>query len=823
MRELRDGFGQLWWGLGAVVTSVAIATWAAWPIYGTPRLAVVAAAGLILGAGAILASVVFRWSWWTSALVAVGGYLLLVVPVAVPSALGDPGRILRGVLDGLAGIVLGWKQLLTVSLPAGDYQAVLVPFFVTITLGSLVAVALIAAGGKLAPFAALPMLAMTAFGAVFGSSTVGNAFTLGPIRIPAPAHVLLGTLALVVAVTWLLGRARLTRARALRIAQSRTNTVRQGSESSGVVARRYLLATGLVVVALVAGTAAAPVASVFGARDVLRDDVDPLLIVQQQASPLSAYRGWFAGDNFDRELFSVDAPDSVDRLRIASLDTFDGQTFRVGGGDENRFSRVPRTAGSDAAVQITIGEGYTGVWVPILAAEGAAPRFTGPRAEELADSYYGSNALDAAVVVPNGDATGLREGDGYRLDVAPAADLDQFERAGGGDSLLRAKQHPVLEAWVEEQEVPRTGAGVLDLVERLRDRGYLSHASRDDADAEGWIAALAARAEYEFAPVRSGHSTMRIEELFTSLVEQQRRAGDDAPPEMLVAAVGDDEQFATAAALIARHLGFESRVVVGVRLGDTGDNFAVPPCAEVCTGENLTAWAEARSSGGDWVVLDATPQFEVTPTLIREGEEPPRNPTLAEEPAAEVLEPPSAQSDDASGSSDDDIVDPPWTEAVLPVVITVLVSAAGVALVFLPFLVFPFAKTLRRRGRRAAAEPEVAMVGAWDELLDHYRDHGIEVPRGLTRIETADAVERPAAFALAELVDRAVFSEHPPASEARDETWRLVDAERRDIVRESGFRTRIRAILTPASLLHHVRPGGMSSTTTTRLRRKATR
>ena len=645
---------------------------------------------------------------------------------------------------------------------------------------------------------------------------------MGPLRIPAPGHVLLGVLAAAVAVAWLLGRSRLTRARAVWAAREATSTVRQHAESRGATARRYALSAGLLVVALGAGLAAAPVAAVFGSRDVLRDDIDPWLVIQQQPSPLAGYRASFAGDAFERELFTVEAPGEVDRVRIATLDAFDGQTFRVGHDEENRFTRVPRAASSDASVQITIGEGYSGVWVPIVSADGPAPAFRGSRAEMLADAFYSSPVLDAAVVVPDRTGVGLQPGDSFRLEASAPSDAGAFATASGGEARLEVTRHPVLDAWIEQQDLPRTGASVVELVERLRARGYLSHASHDDAAAAGWIGALSARADYTFIPVRSGHSTARIEELFTSLLDQERRAGEGAEPEMLVAAVGDDEQFAVAAALIARHQGFASRVVVGVRLGETGADFAVEPCQTVCTGAHLTAWAEARAGNGPWTVLDATPQFEVAPTLIHEGEELPEHPTLTEQPASDVLEPPSTQNDDAAGASSDDTDDERWIDALLPVIVTVLLAAATIGLVVLPFLVFPAAKWVRRRGRRRAPDPEVAMVGAWDELIDTCVDHGVAVPRGLTRTEIADALGSSGALLLAEVVDRAVFSEHPPAHEDRVETWRLLEEERREIVRAARPRTRIRAILTPASFLHHLRAKELLSRAAGRLRRKGT-
>ncbi len=795
---------QLWWGVGAVVLSAAIAALAAWPVYENGRVALVVGVGVLLGAGSVLLGWFLRLRWgWTAGIAALG-YLLAVVPVAIPSALGDTGRIVRGVIDGVLGIAIGWKQLLTVDLPASDYQAVFVPLLVVIGGGTLAATALIVHGGRWAPLAVVPLLAMPLFGAAFGSRETGADVVLGPVRIPAPLHVLLGVAALAVCLVWLVGRARITRIRALHAVRDQAATVRQGGESLAGVLRRQVLAAGLVIVALAAGVLAAPLAGGFGPREVLRQGVDPLLVLARQPSPLAAYRGWFAGDAYGAELFRVSGAGELDRLRIATLDDYDGETFRVSTGQEGtdaaRFTRVPRTAGEEASATITIGAGYSGVWVPLAEAGDVAPVFTGPNAEALADGYYADAALDAAVVVTDAVGGGLQEGDSYRIPATRSSSTSGFAATVGGDPKLDEDAHPALAAWVEQQDVGRSGADLIELVERLRARGYLSHALRAGDAASDWIAALQARADYEFTASRAGHSTSRIEELFTSLVEQQRRAGDDAPEPLLIAGIGDDEQFATAAALLARSLGFESRVVVGVRLGDTGFDTGVEPCAEVCTGANVTAWAEARAASGGWVVLDATPQFAEAPSTVSPSEEPPQNPTVPREPAAGVLDPPAAASDDRSSSETAETAETNWLDAVLPIVVTVAVSVLALALLALPLLVFPIAKAARRRWRRSASS-EVAVVGAWHELLDHYIDYRQPVPRGLTRTETADAVRHPSALALAELVDRAVFGEHAPAASDGDASWRLVDEERRRLAREGGFWVRLRAVLTPASVL----------------------
>jgi hypothetical protein len=645
---------------------------------------------------------------------------------------------------------------------------------------------------------------MSLFGAAFGSHETGADVVLGPVRIPAPLHVLLGVAAVAVCLVWLVGRARITRIRALRAVRDQAATVRQGGESFGGVVRRQLLAAGLVIVALAAGTVAAPLASGLGGRQVLREGVDPLLVLARQPSPLAGYRGWFAGEAHDAELFRVSGAQGLDRLRIATLDDYDGESFRVStgadGAEAARSTRVPRTAADEATATITIGSGYAGVWVPLADVDEVAPVFAGPRAEALADGYYADAALDAGVVVTDASGGGLQEGDSYRIPVRQPGSSSGFAATIGGDATLDEDAYPALTAWVEQQDVGRSGADLLELVDRLRARGYLTHALRASPEAAAWIAALQARSDYEFAASRAGHSTSRIEELFSALVEQQRRAGDDAPEPLLIAGLGDDEQFATAAALLARYLGFESRVVVGVRLGDTGFDTGVEPCVEVCTGANVTAWAEARAASGDWVVLDATPQFAEAPSTVSPSEEPPRNPTVPRDPAAEVLDPPAAESDDRSSSETAETAETSWLDTLLPIVVTVAVSVLALALLALPFLVFPVAKAARRRWRRTATS-EVAMVGAWQELLDHYVDYRQPLPRGFTRTETADAVRHPGAVALAELVDRAVFAEHPPTAADGDAGWRLVDEERHRLAREAGFWGRLRAFFTPASLL----------------------
>lgn len=792
------------WGLLYLLAGVALATASAWEIYRTPRLVVVAAVGAALGIGVVLLVRALRWRTWTIPALVGLGYLLLVVPVAIPSATSSPVEVLRGVRDGVVGIVLGWKQLLTLSLPLGEYQAVLVPFFVLVVVGTALAAYLISREGVGTAGAAGVVVALTAFGILFGGSSTGAALALGDLRIPAPREVLLGVLLVLLSVLWLVGRARLRRAAALRSAQAQSSSVRQGAEAFGLRLRRQVAGALLVLIALVAGLALAPLAQSLAPRQALRDDVDPLLVVRQQPSPLAAYRASFTDALLDEELFTVSGAAGVDRLRIATLDDYDGALFRVGAGQDGvRFVRLPGgTAGTGPEVTVTIGAGFRGIWVPVPAGIGTAPRFTGDRAAALADGFYldpdSGGAIDVARA---GSGFGLLPGDAFTVVAGGPAGETGFSGAPGAEARVSTDDFPQLADWVERQGVPRTGEGFAQLLGMLRERGYLSHSVSDGAGSADWIVDLESRAPYAFQSSQSGHSAARIEALFAELNDQQDRAGDDAGSDALVAAAGDDEQFAVAAALLARYLGFESRVVVGVRLASTETAPGVPVCDDVCTGANLSAWVEVRAAGGGWTAFDVTPQFQVAPITISDGGKLPENPTVPDQPESEPLDPPQAQRDDSDTPADEPTTTPGWWESIVPILIVAGTVALTLLLLLLPVLVLAIAKVVRRRSRRDAPIPEVSMVGAWTELVAGYVDLGYEVPEHVSRSETARAVGRPRALALAAVVDRAVFAEHPPERTASTASWALVDEERRELAAAVPWNRRLLAAIAPASLI----------------------
>ena len=96
------------------------------------------------------------------------------------------------------------------------------------------------------------------------------------------------------------------------------------------------------------------------------------------------------------------------------------------------------------------------------------------------------------------------------------------------------------------------------------------------------------------------------------------------------------------------------------------------------------------------------------------------------------------------------------------------------------------------------------MVGAWEELVDVYVDRGVLAGDRGPRSWTAEHAARPAAVGLAGLVDAAVFADAPVTDADQAAAWSIVDAERAAMRSEEGVLARLRAALTPRSLVRHL-------------------
>lgn len=777
--------------LAAAIAVLAAA--AAWPIYRSAHMWVLVAAAAATAFGVVWAGQRWRWGGITAAALLLG-FAVLLVPVAVPDALlSGPSGIFRGLGDGLAAVALGWKQVLTLTLPLGTYQAVLVPLFVTVYAAIAASTWLALRGTASAVWAALPAAAVVGYGTVFGPGALSEPLVLGPVTLTGPRELAVWVSAGILITGWILWTSGAARRAALRL--GRGARARRRSLTRGTIG------AGIVVLALAAGAVLAPAAATTP-RTVPRDRIDPVVVVREQTSPLAGYRVWKRDAAFEAPLFTVESSGKLpERMRLAVLDRSNGVDFTVAVGP-GTFTRFPSggAVSDPTSVRVAIEAGYTGIWVPLTSELSATPVFTGPRAAELSDGFYLDRNTGAGIAVPT--AAGLRTGDAYTAELSAAGDPKLGAAPARTTPDIDLAELPQLDRWLSAQSLPLTGKGFATAIDRLRERGYLSHALSDQSE-RAWLDALSDEFGTRFVASSGGHSIARTEELFSQLNEQQESAGANADDAALVAGIGDDEQFAAAAVLLARAMGFDARVVLGVRLGEAGVP-GVPACARVCTGENVAAWIEARGADGVWAPLDVTPQVATPPVALDSGERLPEHATVPEE-----LDAPESDPEFGSGASDalpSQSTQTGDTGSFWPALRWAGLGLAVLLLLTVLVLFIPVVKRLRSRSRRSATTVETRVLGAWEELLDAHADAGTPEIRAVRAARATPTASRrdlgaliPGGATIAAEVDYAVFSGEGADAAAASRVWASVDAELARLRAERSFWARLGARYSLAS------------------------
>lgn len=788
--------------VGTLFTLGAVAVW---PVYRSAPFVVMTAAAFAIALSIAAVGVRRGWSALRLTMATAMAYLVVSLPLAAPSSFASGDAALRGLAGVLAAPVTGWKDILTLELPLGSYQSTLAPALLLMLGVGVASLSLAWRATRLWVLAPPIALTLTCWGVVFGSSAVSSAVRLGPVSFAGPVETAIAVAAVLVSLGFYSWRSLDARRRALRIAESASGVHGTGTSGSAAVGR-IGISVAMVAIAALVGVAAPPLAIADRPREVLRTQVDPRLELVRHTSPLAHYRSYFSAELYDSVLFTVETSRPVERVRLATLPSFDGQVARVvdpatGDADQRTaFTRVPSVvrapSGADEVeVNVTLGA-YDRPWLPLVGAL-TAIAFDGPSA--LTDGFFYNRDTRTGLQLAT---SALTEGARYRQTgaVEPALPAVSGLTPGGAARIDPGLVPPSLVEWMRLQRAGTGGAALSTLIERLRARGYLSHALVVDPEAPPpWLADR----DDAFQPSRAGHSSDRIDQLFRDLVDRENEVGQNAS---LVAAVGDDEQFAMAAAMIADQLGFAARVVLGVRLAD-GDDDAVPACeGGVCRGQNMTAWVEVHDDAtGLWIPMDVTPQSVTAPFARNEQRNDPENPTDVEAGDARIIPPVDANPTDADQGEDDDA---PSELDLGPLWKALRIAGAGLlALLVLmsPLLTVIVAKLLRRRRRRRAPEPAERVTGGWDEYVDLAIDHGHSAPRTATRQELAarfsgeDPESRGAL--LATWADRAVFDEGSPPAHAEEQFWRLVDRERERFGAGRSRWGRLRALLSLRSLL----------------------
>ncbi|VTR78488.1 transglutaminase domain-containing protein [Cellulomonas hominis] len=733
--------------------------------------------------------------------------VLVVVAVLAGGPLATPSEALGGVLPTPASVVsvvrgsaLGWKDVLTLQPPLGGSGWLLVPPYLLALVGTAVAVRLALGPGRAAPAAALlPPLCLAA------AVLLGTHTTVAPVAVGVALAA-----GLLVWASWRSGQLRVRRPVAL-----------------------------LLLVGLAAGTGVVSGAVVQEQRDryVLRDALVPPFDPRDYASPLSAFRAYVKDDD-TVELFTVSGLPEGGRIRLATFDRFDGVVWNVAGDGSSRasgeFRRVGETVseqtveeaaaveasgtgGSRVEVEVQVGE-LDGVWLPTVG-DAVSVRLEDTEAQ----SRLRFNDATGAAVLTGGLDTGLRytldavvpqEPDDEQIGSAAASGLDLPEAQGVPDAVVAAASDVVRDA-----ETPVEVARALE--RSLSEGGFFSHGLTD-------------RGDY---PSLSGHGADRVAALL----------GGDLM-------VGDDEQYASAMALMAREMGLPARVVMGFAPADdeAAEDAAAPvdpadPDAPVVvTGADVSAWVEIAFEGYGWVTFDPAPPESQTPQDEQETSQADPEPQVAQPPPpppAPVDPPEDDTEQPQTQDSEDAATWPLWQRVVLAAA-----AGSGLVLVLLaPFLVIAGLKARRRRQRRRAAEPLRRVVGGWQEVLDLATDLRRDVDPVATRREgardLADGFTAPpppperrrkrkptapaaapaaaappapspaaaeaaaAVVALAERADAAVFgATDPTVADARD-YWAQVDRALARMRAATPRKQRLRGRITTRSLRRSARAG----------------
>ena len=259
--------------------------------------------------------------------------------------------------------------------------------------------------------------------------------------------------------------------------------------------------------------------------------------------------------------------------------------------------------------------------------------------------------------------------------------------------------------------------------------------------------------------------------------------------------VGSSVQFAAAFALLARSVGFRTRLVVGY------DGEAVEHGTVSYTTRDLDVWPEVYLDGIGWYPVPVDPAVGAgrptpapTSPALNKAFQQQKGPPRGSSPSAHPPPPAGRATRPAGG---------------LPAAL-VVAGAVGASLLVAAASVVGL-KAIRRRRQRRGAEPAQRIAGAWEHVLDRLVELRVRVGSSLTTTEVVERVSRHVSDANSErlarlvpVVDAARYDRRfPPSMVEADAIWLAAIAAERAIRRDVSWPARARAGLSVAPLRRH--------------------
>ncbi|TKV28022.1 transglutaminase domain-containing protein [Arthrobacter sp. NamB2] len=731
---------------------------------GDARYLLAGLGGVLLGLGIAWIGRLLRWGLWSMTGVFLGTYLLL------GNALAAPQEAFLGFLPTLQslrililGIVLSWKDILTVADPVGTASGMLVvPFLAAMLCG--VTAGTLAWRLRNPYWSMLPVLTMFVVGIAFGTQRE----SLPEVR---------GILLVAGAMAWLAYRRDIARTDA-RTRVAINPAVTDPAAATAGRNRRLALGAGIIATATVLTLAVSPVIAATEDRKVLRDVVEPPVDLFAYPSPLTSFRK-YVKDNADAVLFTVDGLPEGERVRLAAMDAYDGVVYNVNPqaagnfarvGDAQQLGDVPDDLDGGTSAQLSFEiRDYSGVWLP-AGGELGGVQLGGPRAQELGRSlYYNDDARTALSTV------GVQSGDTYEVNaVFPETfSEEQLAQYGFADLTLPRVQNdpPVIAAkageYIGAVSEPIERARRLEQV--LSAQGFFSNGKEDEAKS------------------LPGHGAARM----LSLLDAEQM-------------VGDDEQYAVAMALMARKVNIPARVVMGFypdwdEVGDTQGPLEIK-------GDDVHAWVEVAFDGVGWVAFNPTPPEDNEPVPPQQQPKSSPKPQVLQPPPP-PQEPAELPPDSAPEPQDAEEREKDLLDELAPYLAIIGAVLIPVVILLVPLLIIALLKRKRRKRREYEGMPAERVGGGWSELVSLATDLGAETNPRATRRESARDLgaafpqSREATTLLASRADAGIFAAGDPSEEEVRDYWRDVRTSLEGMAGSVGFWKRQRARFSPRSLL----------------------
>lgn len=709
--------------------------------------------------GATAVSVACRWrrkTWSGSVFLSFCAYLV----VTTVTVLGDttPNIVPTiATFRGLsAGLVDGWAELLTATLPASAEGSAMVAALAMVWVATMVSAEFVLRSRHvLAPV--LPLI-----GAYSATLALAAAQPHSPLALPVVFAALTLVLLLVHVNRW-----SAIEPGGLRLRHADPSAPEAFTEES----TGRSIAMG-VPVALAAVGIAALVGLVLP-NEVLhkplsaRDARAERVVSSAVASPLASLKDQLKLEP-EAPLFSVslNEPDGAaaarstfgSKLRLMTLDAYDGANWSSTARYRKVGQILPKAEAQSAGYgrhelrQTVTIDGLKGPWLP------AADR---PDRVEQSSATKTAIQFDldgGSLLTSTTDRPGLTyQVTSLVVDTKNLPAGTSSEPLGKGFNITR---------FVPAQIPPELG----ELARRM---------AGDSAEPMDQLRSLEAalRGTYGYSEqVDGGHSIGRIRRF---LLE------DDS---------GYAEQFASAYAIMARLLGYPSRLAVGYLLQEPGSNDILGTDPMVVTSRATHVWPEIYLGGSGWVGFDPTPARTAVPPIEDVAARKERVEALLRETQGT----PSGVFIDQSNDPARGGLSTAWS-------IMLGLLLAAVTGVFC----LPLAKVLRRRLRRGRARtPADRVIGAWAEVTDRLLEVGVPLKRSMT---TRQVIELSAAQlgssageqldVIAPAVTEALFAPEQPEDSVADQVAEQADAFRRSVSAGQPWHRRVVAWFNPRPLL----------------------